>query len=115
MKYAFLLAALLSGNAWAEFMTGNDLLRLAEANNRVTSRTASDADYQDSSQFFGYLQGAFDANRNLVCPPSGFTTGQLSEIVKKFIRNNPEKLHFTGDVIVLLAMSESFTCKQTKK
>ena len=46
------------------------------------------------------------------CVPRGVTETQLTKIVAKYIREHPEKLHFTASSIVLSAVSMSFPCSK---
>jgi hypothetical protein len=46
------------------------------------------------------------------CRPPEVTNGQVFKIVKKWLDNNPDKLHWAGEVIIVKAMSEAFPCSK---
>ena len=44
------------------------------------------------------------------CIPENVSLGQLRDIVKKYLENNPEVLHYDAASLVLLAFHYSFDC-----
>ena len=46
-----------------------------------------------------------------VCLPDGVNNSQLALIVKKFLEDNPTKLHFPDTALVAVALTEAFPCK----
>jgi hypothetical protein len=48
--------------------------------------------------------------QNLFCPPTGVTIGQMKEVVTKYLRDNPAKLHLNMNRLVLNALREAFPC-----
>ena len=45
------------------------------------------------------------------CMPEEVTNGQVLKILKKWLDNNPEKLHWRADSIIHAALLEAFPCK----
>lgn len=63
----------------------------------------------------GFIEGVVDTTEDaLICVPSGIKIGQLYAIVKKFIRNNPEKWHKSASSLVIEALKPTFNCKRRK-
>lgn len=48
------------------------------------------------------------------CRPEEVTNGQVFKIVKKWLDDNPDKLHWGGEVIIVKALSQAFPCKDHK-
>ena len=63
--------------------------------------------------FKGYVVGVVDfADYAFFCTTSGVTRGQLSAVVAKYLKNNPEKWNNSADSIVTDAMKTAFPCKK---
>jgi hypothetical protein len=45
------------------------------------------------------------------CMPEEVNNGQILKILKKWLDNNPEKLHWRADTILHVALLEAFPCK----
>lgn len=75
----------------------------------------------------GYVSGVLDmdalwlgfdkkaANKNLsmhICSPGGegVAIGQAVRVVVKWLKDNPEKLHWRGETVVVLALRQAFPC-----
>ena len=58
----------------------------------------------DLTQFHPYPQLTF-------CTPKGVTYGQMGEVVKKYLTDNPARLHRPAAELVLESMFEAFPCK----
>lgn len=96
----FLCAALLAGTAYAEFWDGNKLL----------SRLRGDAG--DQAVAIGYIMGVSDAGHNAThCPPNNATAGQMEDIVKRYLNNNPAVRHLSADTIINRALGLVFPCQ----
>ena len=98
------LAMLLgSPNSYAGFKTGNKLVENCEPD---------DATFTDG-ECYGYVFGVFDVMQDVkVCEPVGVTGKQLTEIVRKYLKENPENLHLNAAFLVTLALSEVFPCPE---
>ena len=49
---------------------------------------------------------------NRICIPDEVTVGQLQSIVKKYLNEHPDDLHYAASYTVLVAIRESFPCKK---
>jgi hypothetical protein len=89
--------------AHAEFMTGNDLL--------------SDMNGSNSRQMLalGYVMGVTDTFNTLtVCPPNGITAGQVQDIIRKHLEENPSSRHFTADSIIRNKLEALWPCSRNR-
>lgn len=99
----FLLTMLFSLNAAGGFNTGNEL-----------KKDLDDPVY--GAQYgFGYIVGVTDVLLNIgyICLPSGESgvrAGQIKDVVKKYLSENPEKLHMKAERLVYSALSVNWTC-----
>lgn len=50
----------------------------------------------------------------MLCTPEGVTTGQGVKIVKKYLDENPSKLHQDSTVLVTLALMNAFPCEASR-
>lgn len=84
----------------AEFFTGNGLLSLLQSNNTA-----------DKIQAIGYIQGVFDAHSNAtICAPANVTAGQINDMIKNYLENNPAIRNRTADVIIRDALKGIWPC-----
>lgn len=84
----------------AEFFTGNGLLSLLQSNNVA-----------EKIQGIGYIQGVYDAHANVtVCAPANITAGQLNDMIKNYLENNPATRNRTADVIIRDALRGIWPC-----
>jgi hypothetical protein len=110
-----LVALLVSGPAWG--LLGNDL-------HKWCNGTASPrSDYIKGFEFgscSGFVMGVFETNSGVnggvagfkFCPPKKPDIQQLIDIVRKWLRDNPEKRHYSAESLVAVAFSEAFPCKK---
>lgn len=124
MRRLILAAMLLTlaNCVWA--FSGNDLLR-----NCQEGLSSFDAAKNDNAQqaavcaYFvdGILEGVQSAEAilgegkkpyRIICKPTGTTYGQLARAVAKWLEDNPERLHENAAMLVVLALSETFPCKE---
>ena len=95
----FSCAALLAGSAHAEFWDGNKML------DRMNGGIA------EQMQALGYVMGISDMGQGtLHCPPPNATAGQMEDIVKRYLNNNPAVRHLSADTIVNRALALVFPC-----
>ena len=95
--------------AHAEFKTGNDIKIGLEG-----WMDKQSTEYIRDGMAFGYVIGVHDAlSGTLICSGENVTQGQVVEIVLKFMRNNPEVLDKSADVIVLAALKSVWPCADT--
>ena len=97
----FLLAAT---SVQAEFMDGNTLL--ADMNGSQMRQASS----------IGYVMGVADTLHSVsFCPPQQATAGQVHDMVKQYLVENPSQRHHTGDTIVKHVLSRTWPCRQTQQ
>lgn len=128
MKRLLITAALL-GNApslFAEITSGNLLLR--NCNSAVKQDDGGDLNEREALEAvhcLGYLSGFTDSHameaiakpqKPLYClPENGLENAQLARIVVKHLRKNPEELHGNGRVLVAVALTSAFPCKNGQR
>lgn len=109
MKRNFVLLILLMGmslNSYALFYTGNDLHEKLNSTSEVTRAYAR-----------GYIIGVADMaeSRRETCAPAGtngISVGQLADLVKKLLAENPQHRHHRGDHIVAVLMELTWPCPE---
>lgn len=101
MKIALLIGGIiLAGSAQAQIRTGNTLLDDLQSENVVNRMFA-----------VGYISGVADfGNGGNHCIPNRATFGQMSEIIRKFVSENPEIRDISADVIVLGVLQKTWPC-----
>lgn len=99
----------------ASFVDGNDLLQ------KCSTRERDAAYFQNQSYCMGYIVGVSDAAEffqtapgmpQLVCLPSNVTSGQLKDVVVKYLQDNPAKRHEDAESLILTSLAINFRCKQ---
>lgn len=101
MKSLILILAFFSVSVFAqEKVDGNQLL----------SDLKEEANFRNGFSF-GYVSGIADSLDNF-CPPKGVTNGQLYDIVKNFIEQNPAIRHYHRVYIAQHALKTTYPCKQ---
>ena len=95
------LAMLLgSPSSYADFFPGNKLVELCDESNIYNDGVCA-----------GYVIGISDRiNGEVACIPDGVTSGQAVSIVKKYLKKNPEELHYTAHSLVAFALIKAFPC-----
>jgi hypothetical protein len=78
----------------------------------------------DSGRCHGYISGVVEwqliiaAAQRMApikyCLPEGVTYGQIVDIVKKFMADNPDKTHWEASVIIHNAVLNAFPCATPK-
>ncbi len=68
--------------------------------------------YQERAYCTGYIVGAANtlSDTRVICI-GGIKYGQLKKVVKKYLTNNPELLHYNADILVRNALVKAFPCK----
>lgn len=106
MKQAILAGALAlaSVNAQAEFLDGNLLLSRMQSTNPVEQVFA-----------LGYVAGARDFGEGMThCAPQNITIGQVNDIVRRALEENPTVRHHSASVIILVLLGKEWPCKPSK-
>ena len=87
--------------AQAEFMSGNSLL--ADMNGSNMRQMLA----------LGYVMGVTDTFTTMtVCPPSGITSGQVQDIIKKHLEDNPASRHYTADSLIRNKLEAIWPCSR---
>lgn len=111
--FAVFAATILSpAPANADFKSGNDLYQ------DCTTREDAAAYYQKRAYCMGYIVGVADANstfgaiirRPLFCLSAGVTTGQLVDVVTRYLETHPQSRHYAAASLVGGAFMEAFPC-----
>jgi hypothetical protein len=111
-SFAIVAALILPSISYAEFFTGVDLKKFADSDDRMVSGNHKSIDNLYSSELRGYILGVYDAVEGIsICLPDKVTATQLTGMVKKYLRDNPDKWNYSGKVIVINALSKTFPCK----
>lgn len=102
VKQLFLCAALIAGSAHAEFKDGNKLLSDMNSSSAINQMNA-----------LGYVTGVADALMGVTfCMPSNVNAGQLYDMVKLYLENNPANRHNTADRIINHVLKNVWPCAQ---
>jgi hypothetical protein len=100
MKKIFIACLLVPTIANAEFLSGNRLL--SDLNGTPMERMLA----------LGYVMGVADTFTNsTVCPPDNVTAGQVQDIVKKHLEQNPASRHYTADSLIRNKLQEIWPCR----
>lgn len=105
--FAFVLGALvvLPTPAIAEYWDGHFLKERLDAAQDTIPYWAG----------FGYVIGTADTIAGLAAcipvQPTGVQAGQVVDVVRKFLADNPDKLGATADAIVTHALASAWPCK----
>lgn len=95
----------------AAFITGEVLKQYCEADDRVLQNKASGNDIHDAMACLSYVAGVHDSMRGMLfCTPDHFDNGQATEMTKKFIRANPDKLKQPASRIIIEALGTAYPC-----
>ncbi|MDF1895552.1 Rap1a/Tai family immunity protein [Rahnella contaminans] len=113
-----LSAYLFSTPALAYFYTGNDLYEWGAALQRTRDNRHLASDTADASMYQGYVSGIYDsANGVVFCPKrkQGMTIGQISDVVFKYLKDNPESRNESASQLVMSAFVAAFPCQKEMK
>jgi uncharacterized protein YoaH (UPF0181 family) len=108
---------------------GNSLLQSCDLYVQAADgKPISSGDAVQGSFCTGYLTGILDFDITLshlendksgskgvirhICVPDGVSTGQAVRIVVKWLRNNPERLHYPASVLALAGLRDAFPCSK---
>jgi hypothetical protein len=93
--------------ALAEFESGNSLLQQMKSSNVA-----------DQMHAMGFVKGVIDVYLNVtICPPNGgkgITGGQLNDMIKNYLENNPAVRHKTAESIIHDALKPLWPCPQRR-
>ena len=99
-----LTLALAAAGAQAAYWSGHLLNDLVEENSD-SARMAS----------YGFIAGVVDTNAGeWLCIPGAVTLGQMRDVVKAYMRDNPEMRHQSAAVLVTVALFKPWGCADKK-
>ncbi len=103
-KIILFILLTVSTNVFANFYTGNDLIRWYKIDNYTG--------------IYGYLAGVIDEystepnNKKIICIPEATEIQQISQITYNYLQKNPTQWAWNGAFIVWLALIEAYPCKK---
>ena len=101
---AALVVALVSGSASAEMFNGNKLLD-------ILKKAEVSGNNVDWGMGHGYVAGVYDSNAGVTfCSPGSMTLGQLTDMTKNYLENNPAVRHLPAESIIVYFMSKTWPC-----
>lgn len=104
MKYALLLFAMLALPAQAQMFDGNKLLD-------IFKKAETAGNHVDWGMSRGYVAGVYDANVGVAfCTPGTMTLGQISDLTKQYLENNPAVRHLPAEAIFIYFMGKTWPC-----
>lgn len=110
---AFVSSLILPTTLYAAYWDGYKLKEMFDAYDRADNGRPLATDYQDVGQVNGFVVGVHDSvEGTIICVPAKVKLGQLVGIVKKYIRDNPEKWNEPASDLVMQALSSTFPCKR---
>lgn len=105
------LISLFASPVWAAFENGNELHEACKNDQSFDNKS-----FFDSTYCAAYIIGVADvvATENVygykVCFPRNVSSGQVQDVVKQWLANNPHERHYTASSLVAAALSEAFPC-----
>ncbi len=99
------LLLLCFSEAQAKVMSGKMALAFCTDNVQCALIASS---YSDG---FSYALLAIQADNSVFCMPESVSIGLLGRVFRRYLANNPEKLHFTAASLAITAFSEEFPCE----
>lgn len=99
------LAMLLGSPTGYAFTTGNKLVEYCK----------DDEAYFGSGFCYGYVTGiattlTWASEENKICTPENVTNEQIASIIRKYLKEHPEMLHESADLLVIIALRRAFPC-----
>jgi hypothetical protein len=117
LLFVMTTAVLFTAQENIAYMDGNLLLEKCDSG-LLTDKTFCDgyvaAAVDGHVTLFNSLQAANESHvlPKMYClPKGGIVIGQAVRVTVKWLHDHPEKLHFAGDILVGMAMKDSFPCK----
>ncbi len=118
-SFAMLLALMASGSlCWlplpsaAGFITTAVLRDYCDADDRVLKHQASGSDTHDAMVCLSYVAGVHDAMRGvLFCTPDAFDNGQAADLIKRYLKEHPERGGESASRVVSDALVKAYPCK----
>lgn len=97
-----LFSTLIPFLSYADYFTGNGIMD-----------TWNNKYHESNSMIRGYFAGVQDVyNGVYFCVDPEVKMSQAAEIIIKYMKDNPEKWHEAGSILVIEALNKSFPCKK---
>lgn len=90
--------------AHAQFITGNKLLGYLDSTSTI-----------ENTHGWGYIIGVFDSFGSSFCTGGGATVKQVSDVVHKYLRDNPAQRNMDASLLVMVALGTAFPCPKNNK
>lgn len=96
----------------SRYMLGRELMSSIEAEERVRRGLGVEKDVGAAYKAYGYIAGVVDSMKNIggLCVPKAVSYTQLSAIVGKFLRANPERWGEGAEELVFQALHPVYRC-----
>jgi len=107
-KVACMFLLLLSSHSYAAFQSGNSLYKAMQTAGAFSNGHAHGYIIGVADSFNGIKQEGGD----FFCIPKGATEGQLVDVVRAWIVNNPQQRHFSALSLISRALDDVFPCKK---
>ena len=102
-QIASIVLAMCSVAQAGTFWDGNKLYGKLQGNN------------MEQMQALGYVMGVSDAEDTAtICSPNTVTSGQMFDIVKQYLENNPTVRHYPADMLVKIVLGRVWPCEKKK-
>ena len=99
------IAITTSTMAHAYFIDGNKLLSYMQHESVTWQMLA-----------LGYVQGVADMGSGVVtCAPPNITAGQLNDMMKIWLVNNPAERHRSADILITYVLTKAWPCPKRPK
>ena len=113
MKYFFVAILLVlwvgpAGARMANLITGNDIHEMCGAEGNYAQGACMGFIIGVERSLEGAKRGM---NGLVFCRAKGVNNGQTIDVVKRWLKNNPSKRHFTAPSVIAGALSDAFPCK----
>ena len=113
LAHALFAALAVPSISRAQFWDGYTLKERADAHDRTDIGNVQPTDYEKVGSLIGFVVGVHDAvDGILVCTPNQVKVGQIVGMVKKYVRENPDKWNRAASSLVISALSSAFPCKK---
>ena len=104
MKKLLIAVLMVPAVAHAGFLSGNKLYE-----NMISDQTF------ERLYALGYITGVHDAlEQSNHCSPGNVTAGQVRDVVRRYMDQNPEFRNFDADILIRVALSNAWPCAKNK-
>ena len=111
-KHSFaclILGLIVASPTFGQSMTGNELKRMCDDDALELGCLAYIRGALETYQFVGFASEEFVA----ICYPDGVSTGQITDVVRKYINDTPEDRHLSAYFLAIVAVAEIWRCRES--